>query len=356
MIGGVACLFSGVLSAVNEFDDRFKKSAQQFRKNENALQRLSDALQNLSNGDLSTEIPTSEDPLVQEVSDRVHKLTVLIQDTVNSIDAAINLADHKSKQLNKRSEKLIDSYETQSSEISSVVRLFESSKQLTDLNAVDTESALYSSKIIINSLQDGGRSVKDAVENIDGIRDNIHEATKRIKQLGERSQEIGKVVAILSTFAEQINILGLNASLEAERAGEYGRGFSVVASEVRKLSGRAEEYVSSISLLVQSIQADTRDSIDSLERATTKVVNGSHVAGLSASSMQMIEALIEDLANIVATLNSSTNLQSTGNREFAKLMSQLVLASNDFNANLTELRTESISLNESVSDARARIN
>ena len=109
---------------------------------------------------------------------------------------------------------------------------------------------------------------------MNAIRDQIQETSKRIKRLGESSQEIGEITELISDITEQTNVLALNAAIQAASAGEAGRGFSVVAEEVQRLAERSADATRQIAALVKTIQADTQDAVGAMERSTQGVVDG----------------------------------------------------------------------------------
>ena len=117
---------------------------------------------------------------------------------------------------------------------------------------------------------EGAGVVRETIQGMDQIRDQIQETSKRIKRLGESSQEIGSIVELINDISEQTNILALNAAVQAASAGEAGRGFAVVADEVQRLAERTSGATRRIENLVQAIQADTNEAVTSMEQTTVK--------------------------------------------------------------------------------------
>src|SRR3546814_5100229 len=141
------------------------------------------------------------------------------------------------------------------------------------------------------------------------IRDQIQETSKRIKRLGESSQEIGSIVELINDIAEQTNILALNAAIQAASAGGAGRCFAVVADEVRRLAERASNATKRIETLVQAIQSDTNEAVSSMEQTTSEVVAGARLAEYAGTALGEIENVSTSLADLIEGISSASQQQ-----------------------------------------------
>ncbi len=146
---------------------------------------------------------------------------------------------------------------------------------------------------------------------MDSIRDQIQETSKRIKRLGESSQEIGSIVELINDISEQTNILALNAAIQAASAGEAGRGFAVVADEVQRLAERASNATKRIETLVQTIQSDTNEAVSSMEQTTSEVVAGARLAEDAGTALGEIEKVSSDLSGLIQGISSAAKQQSS---------------------------------------------
>jgi len=186
-----------------------------------------------------------------------------------------------------------------------------------------SKKANDSSKVAESSLhaaQKGAQAVQNAIRGMNDIRVQIQETSKRIKRLGESSQEIGEIVQLISDITEQTNVLALNAAIQAASAGEAGRGFTVVAEEVQRLAERSAEATKHIGAIVKSIQRDTQEAIDAMERSTQGVVQGTKTADEADQALREIGTVSRQLAELIESISAATQQQATSAGKVASNM------------------------------------
>jgi len=162
----------------------------------------------------------------------------------------------------------------------------------------------------ISTAEQGAAAVKHTIEGMNGLREQIQETAKRIKRLGESSQEIGEIVNLLSEITEQTNVLALNAAIQAAAAGDAGKGFSVVAEEVQRLAERSAEATRQIGGIINSIQTDTKDTISAMEKSTQSVVDGARLSDEAGRALSEIERVTLELAELIQGIAVSSQQQS----------------------------------------------
>jgi len=221
-----------------------------------------------------------------------------------------------------------------------VEELAQTSKQI----AENSQSVAAVAERTLSSAEEGMQTVADTTEGIEEIRESTQIASDRILALGERSQEIGRVLVIIDDIAEQTKILALNAAIEAARAGEAGKGFAVVAEEIRQLADSVTESTSEIGRVVREIQSSTSSLVMSTERAQKKVDEGKDLALKTADSLERIVHQVEETTDSAKQISIATQQQRTASdqvvismREMAQVSTQAAEASRQIQGAMAEL-------------------
>jgi methyl-accepting chemotaxis protein len=169
----------------------------------------------------------------------------------------------------------------------------------------------------------GRRVVNDAVRGIENVARTVEESAAMIVSLGQRSDEIGRIVQVIKDIADQTNLLALNAAIEAARAGEQGRGFAVVADEVRKLAERTAKATAEISAMIQSIQSETGQTVEIMERGSRQVSEGVALANQAGQSLQEISAAVERVVGLIHEISTASSSQSSASDAIARRVGEM---------------------------------
>ncbi len=292
-------------------DDRVARLADAERENEdlnNSVVQLLQAVAQLSNKDLTAKAPVTAN-VIGTVSDSINLLaheTGRVLSEVTSIAAQVKLSTERVK----RQAESVNA--TAAAERSDVERasenLVNASKvmtQVAELAAASNRAAEQATTSTTTALS----SVNETVKGMEGIRESIAESEKRIKRLGERSQEITGIVNLINTIAERTHVLALNASMQAAAAGDAGRGFAVVAEEVQRLAESSRQATQQIAQLVNNIQIETSDTINTVNKTIAQVVLGSEIAARSGAQMRETQQSTASLVELVKRITSSAQVQ-----------------------------------------------
>ena len=184
-------------------------------------------------------------------------------------------------------------------------------------------AAAHSAESAANSAREGGRSVDTVVVRMRAIASGAAMAATNVERLGTRSDEIGRIIGVIDDIAEQTNLLALNAAIEAARAGEHGRGFAVVASEVRRLAERTTGATGQIALVIHDFQAVTAALLQHIRSDIAVVEQGVEVTALAGESVQKIIREADNVGTMVAQIASAATQQATATEQVNASMSEI---------------------------------
>ena len=309
------------LAAVNRAAERQLQAAalqrQENERNQQAILRLLDEMANLADGDLTVQATVNED-ITGAIADSVNYAVEALRKLVTTINHSAIQVDGAARQTQSLAAQLGKASTTQTRQIASATESIAAMAASSEEVSGNAERAADVARHSVDVAHKGGEAVRRTIDGMNAIRETIQETSKRIKRLGESSQEIGNIVELISDIAEQTNILALNASIQASMAGEAGRGFAVVADEVQRLAERAATATKQIDVLVRTIQSDTNEAVVSMERSTTDVVGGALLAENAGAALQEIEQVSNQIASLVQNISGSSRSQSAAAQNIAR--------------------------------------
>jgi twitching motility protein PilJ len=239
------------------------------RRNQDAILRLLDELGDLADGDLTVQATVTED-FTGAIADSINYSIDQLRGLVTTINQTAVQVSAAAQETQSTAMHLAEASEHQAQEIAGAsAAVNEMAVSIDQVSANAAESAAVAERSVAIAHK-GAEVVQNTITGMDTIREQIQETSKRIKRLGESSQEIGDIVSLINDIADQTNILALNAAIQASMAGEAGRGFAVVADEVQRLAERSAAATKQIEQLVKTIQTDTNEAVISMEQTTAK--------------------------------------------------------------------------------------
>ncbi|TWC16638.1 MULTISPECIES: methyl-accepting chemotaxis protein [unclassified Pseudomonas] len=310
---GLLALMSIILIGlvmVRETNRQLHETAEKNERNQNAIMRLLDEIADLADGDLTVTASVTEDftgTIADSINysvDQLRDLVATINLTAGQVAAAVQETQATAMHLAQASEHQAQ----QISEASTSINEMAQSIDQVSANAAESSAVAERSVEIANK---GNEVVHNTIHGMDNIREQIQDTAKRIKRLGESSQEIGDIVSLIDDIADQTNILALNAAIQASMAGDAGRGFAVVADEVQRLAERSSAATRQIETLVRAIQADTNEAVISMEQTTSEVVRGARLAQDAGVALEEIEGVSKTLAALIQSISNAAQQQTT---------------------------------------------
>lgn len=305
----VAALILYVILNVFSVRRRIRAAESKDSRQQTAILSLLDEISTLADGDLTVRATVSEEftgTIADSINQTVDTLLSLVG-TINETAVDISAAATSTAETAQAMQHASDS---QALEIVEITRQITHSS--TSLTAVAARAGQLAQQAgtSVEVAHNGASTVGRTIIGMAALREQIQDTSKRIKRLGESSQEIGNIIEFINDIAEQTNTLALNASIQAAMAGESGRGFAVVADEVQRLAERAGAATRQIETLVKTIQADTNEAIVSMERSTTNVVAGARSAEEAGQALTRIESTSTDLARLIQDISGEARSEA----------------------------------------------
>ncbi len=293
------------------------------KTNQEAILRLLDEIGNLADGDLTARAKVTEE-ITGAIADSINYTIDQLRRLVAGVNTAAQQVTTATAEAQTISSQLLSAAQTQSTKIQgtgqSAVKMAQSMTNVSN-NANESVKVAQSS---LHAAEKGAQAVQNAIRGMNDIRGQIQETSKRVKRLGESSQEIGEIVQLISDITEQTNVLAMNAAIQAASAGEAGRGFTVVAEEVQRLAERSGEATKQIAAIVKSIQGDTQDAIEAMERSTRGVVEGTKTADEADQALREIEKVSNQLAELIGAISNATQEQAVSASRVATSMNEIL--------------------------------
>ncbi len=356
LVGFLVCVFRLLTLRGQSDKQRVTRLQDEYDRNQNAILRLLDEIADLADGDLRSYATVSED-FTGAIADSINFAIDQLRDLVSRITETSQEVAQYTANTQGITNQLAEASEHQAQEIAGAsAAINEMAVSIDQVSANAEESAVVAERSV-QIAANGAQVVNRSIEGMDTIREQIQETSKRIKRLGESSQEIGNIVALINDIADQTNILALNAAIQASMAGEAGRGFAVVADEVQRLAERSASATKQIEGLVKTIQTDTNEAVISMEQTTSEVVRGAGLSKDAGVALDEIQSVSGSLAKLIANISDAAKLQSASAGHIATTMnvvqeitSQTTTATFDTARSVSELANMAESLRESVSD------
>ena len=312
----IALMVRSFLSAERR---RAIEAGMQNQKNQQAIMRLLDEMSSLADGDLTVRATVTDD-MTGAIADSVNFAVEQLRELVTGINiTALTVSESAQETMDTTGQLAIASGQQAERVREATDTINEMARSFDGMAKRSRQSSEVAQRSVAIA-HNGSQMVQQTIRGMDTIREQIQETSKRIKRLGESSQEIGDIVELINGIAEQTNILALNAAIQSASAGGAGRGFAVVADEVQRLAERATNATRRIEMLVKNIQADTSEAVVSMESTTSEVVSGAEKAEDAGAALQPIKPVSNDLSSLIEEISQEAQSQSAVATRIAEQM------------------------------------
>jgi methyl-accepting chemotaxis protein len=261
--------------------------------------------------DDSAKVGLQASSAIDEVTSTMHEMSVNVQNMVKSTQLQASSVSETSASIDQM--------------VASIQRVADTAKVLLDISNRSREE-----------VHSGITTMEKATDGLNRINATINSSGEIIGALGQRADDIGKIIEVIDDLAEQTNLLALNAAIEAARAGEHGLGFAVVADEVRKLAEKSAQSTKEISELIQSIQKEARKAVENMDRSTGIVNEGLDLGGELNSALRKISNVVTEVYKFAQEIGAATNEQSHGSSQIARATTRLNEITHEINSAVEE--------------------
>ncbi len=259
----------------------------------------------------SAKIGLQASSAIDEVTSTMHEMSVNVQNMVKSTQVQASSVSETSASIDQM--------------VASIQRVADTAKVLLDISNRSREE-----------VHSGIATMEKATDGLNRINTTITSSGEIIGALGQRADDIGKIIEVIDDLAEQTNLLALNAAIEAARAGEHGLGFAVVADEVRKLAEKSAQSTKEISELIQSIQKEARKAVENMDRSTGIVNEGLQLGGELNGALRKISNVVTEVYKFAQEIGAATNEQSHGSSQIARATTRLNEITHEINSAVEE--------------------
>jgi methyl-accepting chemotaxis protein len=287
-----------------------------------SIRKLLDEVSGVAEGDLSGEAEVTPD-VTGAIADSFNVMIGELRRIIGEVRDTTLQVSSSASEIQTTTEHLAQGSEQQALQIlDTTAAVDEMAVSVQQVSETSAQAAAVAEQALANA-KTGAESVDKTIQGMNAIRGQVQETSRRIKRLGESSQEIGEIVQLIGDIADRTSILALNASIQAAMAGEAGRGFAVVAEEVERLAERSAEATKRIGTLIKSVQGETVEAVSAMEATTREVVSGSALANDAGRTLGEIESVSNRLSELIQSISLASKQQARGSESVAKSMSEI---------------------------------
>ena len=282
------------------------------------VRELAVQAETVATGDLTVEVVARSKDEIGQLAESFKRMVENLRSTINQVGEASSAVASASSQISSSTEEMAAGAQEQTSQANEVASAVEEMTKTIIENSKNAGTTAETAKQAKEVAEHGGQVVEQTVEGMKRIAAVVNKSAGTVKALGKSSDQIGEIISVIDDIADQTNLLALNAAIEAARAGEQGRGFAVVADEVRKLAERTTKATKEIATMIRTIQTDTADAVRSMEEGTAEVDSGIKLADQAGMSLREIVETAQKVTDMVAQIAAASEQQSSASEQISK--------------------------------------
>jgi methyl-accepting chemotaxis protein len=275
-------------------------------------------MEKFSMGDLTVSLHVEKNDDIGKLFNGFNQVVENVGNLISSVNEAVEATASASTQISSSSEEMAAGSQDQSSQTTEVASAVEEMTKTILETSQNSSKSAEAAKNAGAIAKEGGKVVNQTIEGMNRIAEVVKKSAETVNALGKGSDQIGEIVQVINDIADQTNLLALNAAIEAARAGEQGRGFAVVADEVRKLAERTTKATKEIAVMIKQIQKDTGGAVESMNKGTEEVEKGKALADKAGESLKEIIVGVEQVVDMSMQVAAASEEQSSAAEQISK--------------------------------------
>ncbi|HVN49372.1 MAG TPA: methyl-accepting chemotaxis protein [Bacteroidota bacterium] len=280
--------------------------------------RIAASLEKMAGGDLTVEVKYHGKDEFGLIANSMIHMTKYLNETISQIAESSATVASASTQISSSTEEMAAGVQEQTSQAGEVASAVEEMTKTIIENSKNASNTADTAREAKHAAEQGGKVVEDTIAGMNTIANVVKKSADTVKELGKSSDQIGEIIGVIDDIADQTNLLALNAAIEAARAGEQGRGFAVVADEVRKLAERTTKATKEIAGMIKKIQSETVGAVNAMEQGTQKVDEGMQLADKAGVSLKEIVNISQRVTDMVNQIAAASEEQSSASEQISK--------------------------------------
>jgi PAS domain S-box-containing protein len=301
------------------------------------IQEIKDVQTSIDNADLDTQFNTSREDEIGRLQDSFDRFVSTLRDALLQVSESATSVASASTEISSSTEEMAAGSTEQTTQSEEIAAAVEQMAKSIAVNSENASEAAQTAKQAKTAAEQGGKLVANTVVEMKQIANVVREAAGTIQNLGRSSDQIGEIIEVIEHIADQTNLLALNAAIEAARAGEQGRGFAVVADEVRKLAEQTTKATKQIAGMIQHIQAESHGAVSSMANATSKVDEGIILADQAGASLKEIVEISQNVTQMVTEIAVANEEQSSTSEEISKNMEAIATVTQETSSGIQQI-------------------
>ncbi|MBW7886964.1 MAG: methyl-accepting chemotaxis protein [Bacteroidetes bacterium] len=313
------------------------------------IQPIADVIQAIRNADLNSSFSSRTADEVGELQRAFDGFVRQIRETLEQVSASSGAVIKASEEISSATEQMAAAAHEQTAQTSEVAHAVESMTETILRNSKNSGDTASTAKKAKEAAETGGAVVYETVHGMKRIAEVVKSSAETVQELGRSSKQIGEIIGVINDIADQTNLLALNAAIEAARAGEQGRGFAVVADEVRKLAERTTKATKEIAGMIKKIQTDTHGAVDSMQKGIQQVDEGILLADEAGKSLKEIVSVSQKVTEMIVQIAAASEEQSHAAEQISKNVEAISAVTQEAASGTQQIARTAEDLNRSAS-------